>query len=314
MPIGGNVRDVRPDPVLTRLAVELGQGGAFAADRIAPVATVANDQFKYATWGQEEIKDDVKTTRAPGASAAEVELSKTYSTGSVEYHSLTSRIPDEIRNNDPNPASLESRRTRVLTGKLRLGIEKRIAALLAAATKTHTTPNPKWDATNATIRKDILNAKQAFRRNSGMNPNVIVIPPAVSVSVFNDTNILELLKYTQGNLLADGMIPKIEGMEVIVPGTIKDTSNPGAAASIADVWASDEVYYLYVDPQAGNDLGAQTALRQVRSMATTGQPFSVRRWRDPDVSANSDMVTVECNQDEIVLSQAMILRHLDILT
>ena len=147
-----------------------------------------------------------------------------------------------------------------------------------------------------------------------MSPNVLVLPPNVATAVFNDPGILDLLKYTQGSLLADGMIPVIEGMRVVVPGAIKDGSNPGAAASIADVWASDEVYYMYVDSQAGNNLMVQTAMRQVRSRATTGQAFAAMRWRDPNPTAHTSWVAVECNQDELVLSQAMILRHLDILT
>src|SRR5690554_5747270 len=121
MPIGGNVRDVRPDPVLTRLAVELGTGGPYVADILAPVAVVERDQFKYAVWDREEIKDDVKTERALGTGAAEVQFSKTFVTGAVEYHALKHSIPDEIRNNDPNPGALDAREVRVLTGKIKLG-------------------------------------------------------------------------------------------------------------------------------------------------------------------------------------------------
>lgn len=310
----GKVRDVLPDPVLTRLAVELGVGGPYLADRIAPPAKVNADLFKFATWGREDIKDDVKTTRSPGVGASEVELTKTFTDGSVVHHSLKSRIPDEIRNNDPNPGSLDARRTRVLTNKLRLGIERRIAALLAAASNTKSAPSTKWDASGATIRKQILEAREQFRLQSGFSPNVMVIPPSVSAVVFNDEKVLDLLKYTQGGLLASGHIPMIENMQVLVPGTIQDTSNPGAAASVADVYGSDEVYYLYVDAQAGDDLEAQTALRQVRSLATTGEPFAAMHWRDPDSSAHTDWVSVEVNQVELALSQAMILRQLDVLT
>lgn len=314
MPVGGKVSDVRPDPVLTRLAVELGTGGPYVADRIAPVAIVDADTFKYATFGREEIKNDVRANRTLGKGAAEVEITKTYTAGAVEYRSLKSRIPDEIRNNDPNPGSINRRHTKVLTGKLRLIAEDRVATLVKAASNTQTAPGTKWDAANATIRKDILTAKETFRRQCGFSPNVLLLPPAVSIAVFNDTGILDLLKHTQAKLLEDGMIPRIENMEVVVPGAIKDTSNPGAAASVADIYGSDEAYLLYVDPTAGNDLSAQTAIRQVRSTATTGQPYSAKLYRDPDASANTDIVAVECNQVELTLSQAFMLRILDVLT
>lgn len=313
MPIG-KVKDVLPDPVLTQLAVTLGVGGDYVADRVAPVALVPKDHFKYAIWGREDIKDDVKTSRAPGVGASEVELAKTYTDGAVVSHSLKSKIPDEVRNNDLSPDTMYSREVAVLTSKLRLGIERRIAALLGAASNTRSAPSTKWDASGAKIRADILAAREVFRRNAGFLPNVMVVPPAVKAVLFNDGDILDLLRYTDGSLLANGMIPQIENMQVVSPGTIIDTANPGAAASVADVYASDEVYYLFVEPNAGNNLQAQTALRQVRSMASTGTPFGAFQWRDPDQSAHTDWVSVEVNQIEIVVSQAMILRQLDVLT
>ncbi len=312
--IGGSTTTVAPDPVLTGLSVELGTGGDYIADRIAPPAQVTRDDFKYSVWDRDDIKTDTRDERAPGTPANEIKFGQTFATASVTYRGLKSRIADEVRNNHPNPGSLERRRVKVLMNKIRLGIEMRIQAMVSAASNTRSAPSTKWNASSPTIRADILAAREAFRTQCGMLPNVIVLPPSVRTVVFNDSEILELLKYTSGGLLADGMIPQIENMQVISPGIIKDTANPGAAASIADLWDSDEAYYLYVDPNAGDDLDAQTALRQVRSLATTGVAFSTHRWRDPDESARADLVSVHLDQHEMVVSQAMILRQLDVLT
>lgn len=314
MPIGGTVKDVRPDPILTGLAVELGNGGGYVADMVAPVANVAADTFKYATWSREDIKLDVRTKRAPGVGANEVVMSQSFTESSVEDRGIKMKIPDNIRKNDPNPGTVERRRVKVLTGKIKLEVEINVATLLQTASNTRSAPSVKWDAANATIRADILAAKNAFRRQCGFNPTHLVLPPDVSAVVFNNSAILELVKYTYGELLKNGMIPMIENMQIVVPGAIKDGSNPGAAQSIADIYASDEAYYLYVDPQAGNDLEAMTALRQVRSQTSVSTPFSAYQWRDPDVSAHADWVAVDCNQKEIVLSQALMLRQLDVLT
>lgn len=313
--IGGSTTNVAPDPVLTRLAVELGQGGPGIADKIAPVATVVRDDFKYAKFGREETKDDVRTERAPGTGANEVTFGQTFATASVVNHSLKRRIADEMRNNAPDPGKIERRGTKILTGKLMLGNEKRVAALLEAASNTQTAPSTKWDAASgATIRKDVLAARETFRRQAGMYPNVMVVPPSVSAVMKNDSGLLELLKYTRGNLIEDGMISKFEGMSFLVPGQIEDASNPGAAQSFADVYNSDEVYYLFVDPAAGDDLEALTALRQVRSMATVAQPFTAVKWREPDATAYTDWVGVSCNQIELTIAPDLILRHLDVLT
>jgi len=306
---------VLPDPVLTALAVELGTGGPSVADIIAPVATVKNDLFKYARWGRERIKDDIRTERAPGVGANEVKFSKTFVDASVKDHALKDKIPDNVRNNDPDPAGLDAHATEVLVSKLKLGNEIRVAALLTTASKTKAAPSTKWDAVSgATIRKDVLAAKEAFRLQSGMLPNVMVVPPSVATVMKNDSAILELLKYTRSNLVEDGAIPRFEGMTFIEPGMIKDSSNPGGAENIADIYNSDEVYYLYVAPNAGNDLRVMTSLRQVRSLATVDQPFTALKYRDPDASAYADWISVSCNQIELTIADELILRQLDVLT
>lgn len=309
-----NPTTVLPDPVLTRLAVEYGTGGPFVADIIAPVAMVEKDLFKYRVWGREHSKLDVRSKRAPGAPAGRVTFAGTFATGTVAYHSLKTDIPDEVRNNDPNGDSLGERAVKVLVNKLRLRAENAIATLVEAATNTRMAPGTKWD-NSGTIRKDILGARETFRRQAGVYPTHIVVPPIVMQVIKNDSQILDLLKYTNGGLLANGRLPTLEGMVVVDPGAILDTANPGAAVSIADVWDKDEVYYLFVDSAAGNDLSSgQTALRQVRSMATGGTPYSVRNWRDPDPTTNTEWFACECNQIELVITQDFILRQLDVLT
>jgi hypothetical protein len=312
MPIG-QVSDVLPDPVLTALAVELGTGGPYASAQIAPTARVANDEFKYAKFGREDVKDDGKTKGAPGQPASEVGFGITYQTGSVQYHKLKSRIPDAIRANDVN-GTIDKRRTRMLTNKLLLGAEKRIKDLCHAAAKTRAAPGTKWDAANPTIRNNILDAREIFRKNAGMYPNVMVLPPIVRTVVFSDSGILDLIKYTDPQFLAKGQVPTVENMVVVSPGAIEDTSNPGATQNIADVWSDDEVYYLYVDPQAGDDLEALTALRQVRSMATGGTGLYIKAYREPDESAEADWLSAHLNQTELVIADELILRQLDVLT
>ena len=105
--------------------IELGSGGPFASPRIAPVARVSRDEFKYGKFHREELKDDVKTTVAPGQPASEVDFGMSYVSATVEYHKLKSRIADVIRANDPFN-SLNARRTRMLTNKLLLGVERRV--------------------------------------------------------------------------------------------------------------------------------------------------------------------------------------------
>lgn len=306
------VTEVLPDPVLTGLAVSLGTGGAYASDRIAPVAHVLKDEFKYAKFGREEIKDDTRSEVAAGIPAAEVKFALTYATGSISYRKLKSRVPDAIRANDPFNR-VDNRRTAMLMGKLRLGIEKRVEVLVSAASNTKAAPGTKWNAASPDIRGDLLAGKTIFRKNAGFPPNTIVIPPIVYDVVANDSDIVELVKRRK-DVLASEILEEILQMAVVVPGAIQDTSAPGAAENIADIWNSDEVYYMFVDPAAGDDLDALTALRQVRSVATGANGLYVKKYRDSDESAEADWVSVHVNQTEITVADELILRQLDVLT
>lgn len=311
MPVG-QVSTVLPDPVLTGLAVELGTGGPYAANMIAPVAKVMANDFKYAEFGREEIKDDAKQEVAPGMPASEVTFGVTYKAASIVERKLKSRIADTVRNNNPS-GSIERRRTRVLTNKLMLGVEKRLAALLRGAPKTRAAPATKWDAAGAKIRDNMLAAKTVFRKNTGMEPNVAVIPPIVFDVIAADPTLVDMRKYRE-DLLASEVISEILRMKLVIPGAIEDTSNPGAASNVADVWSFDEVYYLYVDPSAGDDLEALTALRQVRSMASGAEGLYTKKYRDPDESAEADLVSVHLNQLELLVADSLVLRQLDVLT
>jgi hypothetical protein len=320
MPLN-QISNVLPDPILTRLAVELGTGGPFIADMVAPVAQVQLDSFKYATWGQEEIKLDYKARRSPGQPANRIQLSKSYTAGNVLYRSLASDIPDEIRQNDPNGDQLDGRRVRVLTNKLRLEVETAVAALCQAATALSAlTGTDQWDnAAPVNIRKNLLASKETFRAACGFYPNVLIVPPKAKKYMFAHSDFLSLIQYQAGpEFLKTGQIPVIDNMEVIIPGAIIDASNPGASQSIADVWSTalagtgnalKEIYFLYVDRTAGNDLEAQTAMRQVRSTATGGNAFNAYRWRNPDLSAKTEHVAVEVNQVELTVASGMLRRQ-----
>lgn len=317
---GGNLqpRDVLPDPVLSRMSLEFGEGGPYAHDIIAPQSVLETDSFKFSIWEREELQAFWKALRTPGAPAAYIDFAKTFTPGVVEYYSLNNRIPDEVRGNDPDSTGLENRRSKILTTNLRMGIEQRIFDIInLVATRTVAAPAIKW-GTHATAIPigDILRAKNQFRLNCGYLPTHIVIPPAVMQELKQITNVVELVKHTHSDLLAKGTISDgdvIEGMIVVEPGGVTDSANPGAAASIGDIWNLDEVYLLYVDPTAGSDLAAPTALRQVRSTAAGASPFAVTKWRDPDVSAKSDVVTVENNQTEVLMSIELVITLLDVL-
>lgn len=297
---------VLPDPVLSRIAVQYGTGGDYIADKIAPVARVPYDLFKYAVWGREDTRNDTQTSRAITAKANEVSFAKTYLAGQVEYRGLQSAIGDEDRQNDINGgASLDARRVQVLTAKLRLEVEIKIQALAdlgtALAVPGTGITGGIWTTSTNNARATLLAGKEAFRQQAGRYPNTIVMSPACRNALFLNPAYSDFIRYVAGpEFIKTGMFPVVENMQIIAPEAIVDPSNPGTAyatTAVTDVWSAKSAYFMYIDPTP-DDSSTMTALRQFRSVAT-GTEYLVYKWRDPDASARCDHVAVLLNQKEI---------------
>ena len=306
-----SVEDVAPDPVLTEIVLEYGTGGGYAQDEILPTRTVARNSFKYMKWAMRDFLQGSQfdSKRAPGATANRaINPSGEWLTGSVNERTLKDALPDEIMANAVNQADFEAAIVRKLTSSIKIEIEIEIEAELNNTT-THTdaTPSVKWDASSAVvIEKNIDAAKEAFLKQCGFEPNVMILPPAVRQIVKRDSSIRALRKSTDDSLLLNGDLPPtMFGLTLVTPGALEDTANPGASASIARVWSTDNAVLLYVDMSAATDPTAMTALTRFSSTASTGSPWGAFEWRDPDPSAKTTWYRVETFDDIIATSDCV---------
>ena len=279
------ISTVAPDPVMTNLAIEYGSGDGYIADELFPVFMPLKEQGKYAKYNREEIKQDMETLRAIGAVAHQVDFSINYETYSCEEHALSALLADRIMNNASNPEALRRRRVKVLTGKIRLGIENRIKALVNdTGVIQNSAPAFKWDGNTPKIEENIDTAKEVFLLACGREPNRIIIPSRVAKVVKRDPSIRELIKYTQSNLLVNGDLPPvIFNLKTLIPGAIEDVSKPGTAEDVARVWNQDNVILAYVDPTA-TDGETLTAGIQIQAKTLPGKQSTIAKiWREDKV-------------------------------
>lgn len=298
-----NVQNVLPVPELTAVAVDYSRADeGFIADQIAPMIPVSKESFKYGKWGREELQDVDRTARTIGEAANTVsKLSVSYQTGTVARFALQDGIPDEILNNAQNADLYKAKRVKSLVRKLRLGVEKRIKALVAA-TSNSTGAAAVWSThSNDNIASDVQKAKENMKLLLGLEPTHMILPKVIANHVFNNAGVKDWVKYTDGvNWLQEGNLPsRLFGLQILIPGVIADGRAPGAAsASIARVWdeSAKEVYFLFVDPES--DVQTMTALLQFRNTGE-GAPFAVKQWRDPDLSTNLTHISSEVAQVEL---------------
>jgi hypothetical protein len=301
-----NINTLQPVPELTQVAIDydkVDQG--FVADRIAPVIPVNKDSFLYTKWGRESLKDIDRTERAIGVGANEVsKISLTYPTGKVVRQALKDKIADEILNTVANGALYKAKRVKSIVRKLKVGVEVRVKALLDAAAATSaagagTGSGGAWDTVTNFVEKDFDFVKQAMRITLGVEPNTVIFNKYVANAIRQNTTVRDMVKFTGGmDWLRTGELPKeFLGLNVILPGVLRDGAAPGAAAAvIADIWNTKSAYFLYLDPESSVD--TMTALLQFRNTVES-VPYAIKEWRDPDQSANLTWFSSEVAQTEL---------------
>ena len=235
------IEDVAPDPVLTEIVLEYGEGGGFAQDEILPTRQVARNSFKYMKWAMRDFiqGSQFDSRRAPGATANRaINPDGTWHTGSVNERTLKDALPAAIMAKSATLADFEAAIARKLTNSLKLEIEIEIEAELNNTTAhAGAAVSVKWDAASAVvIEENIDAAKEAFLLKCGFEPNVLILPPAVRQIVKRDSAIRALRKSADDSLLLNGDLPsELFGLRLVTPGAIEDSANPAASASIARV-------------------------------------------------------------------------------
>lgn len=103
--------------------------------------------------------------------------------------------------------------------------EQRVASIFtnldnyASGNKVTLSGSAQWSHADYTgnIAKEIDAAKEVVRKKIGRRPNTIIIPEAVADVMKNNDSIIELMKYTKGDMLENGDLPKvIRGLKTVI--------------------------------------------------------------------------------------------------
>jgi len=310
-----NVRpyEIRPDPILTDWAVQYGTGADFVSDAIAPVMNVPWSEYKYPRYLADMLDQDEKVEVAPGDKPNSTTFRKpSFVTSSTFRRALDSQLNREIKLVGMGPLASERVHVQKITHRLKLRVEKSIKTLLDAGSYS-ATPTVKWDGTNPTIEKDIDTAKEAFELRCGVPATHLVMPRAVANVVKRDSSVRGLRKFQNDGLLLDGEIPStIFGLNVVIPGALENTANPGLSQSLARIWTTDTCYLVHVNPAIGQDGETLTTVAQMR-WAAWGTPYAAFTWPDAHLSKRVDWVSVDVHQNEELVAPFALYLLTDVL-
>jgi len=291
-------RDVHQDAALTNFSVGFHPGG-FVAEMIAPVIPVVKESDKYYVWGRQAAFQKYDSLRADGSRAKVVDFGLSTSTYTAEEYALATKVTEREKDNADSVLRLRQSKTQLIIEKILLDQEARVAELFTTsgnyATGHVISPSVKWDASSGTIDilGDLDTATELVRKAIGKEPNKILMGAAVAKAIMRNSTILDMVRYTQPNLLvAGGLPPTIRGMQVIVAGATHTTSAEGATSvTYSDVW-NDSVIVFY-------DPGTSSIDSPHFAKIFRARPFRVNTWVE-EAEANSEYIEPSIIQDEVI--------------
>lgn len=280
------------DPILTQIARRY-QSGGFLGDQLlsqVPVTTLSSQYpvFDKDYWFQNDV-DNRSSDRSP---AKEIDFEWSTESFLCEEYKLKVSITELERQQAVDALRLEQSKTELLTHRMLLAHEVRVAAILRKTTNSGqlnlgAAPSVNWDQATATIEDDIKTGVLAvYDACGGLTPNVIVIPYKVAYAMALQEDIRAILRSDATGQgvpylsLGDRILPAvIHGMRVVIPrGAQVDSGRGGVGGTVSEIWG-DHVRLLYVADGGGGWGIPSVAYKFVHT------PKRVTRWStvDPDV-------------------------------
>lgn len=247
---------VHIDAALTGFVTKEGQFDGVAT-AVAPAFPTIHKSDKYYKFGTEWLNANDVKPRAARAQSGEGRWA--IGQGSFtcqEYPFKTAVEQDTIDNADPQIDPMGNASLYVKSVVM-LAWEQRINTMLLATGNFTTVTGAGAAWTSNTQEADVDTAKEAVAVNSGKEANTIVISPGLAKVLKRNSNIRDLVKYTDPSLLVNGDLPPVLwGLKVVIPGARQVTAIEGQTQTPARMYtysaAATKVQVLYVDPNAGN--------------------------------------------------------------
>jgi hypothetical protein len=281
------IADIHQNQPLTNLSLQYRNSG-YVADRLFPVLPVVKDSDLFYVYGKEAFRAEA-SRRAPRTAAPVISWGVSTDTYSADEHALSDRIDDAERRNADAPLNLDIDSVNILTDKLLLGMEQRVATLMTnVGVWANSSPSNGWDEAAGTPVKDVQDAVASIIM---MRANSMVLSQSVYDALLQSADMLARIQYAERGVITLDLMKALFGVQnILVASAVYDTAAEGQTASMSYVWG-DTVWIGYVSPTPG--------LRQ----ASAGYVFrsknmTVRKWREE--AEHSDAIEVGYAQDEKV--------------
>lgn len=220
----------------------------FVANRVLPFLSVARQTASFSKVTLESLLRDVRTARMSGAGYNRQDWEFEQDSYATEEHGEEEVLDDRERSIYSYTIDFERIASlRALDAVLRAR-EKRVADLIfnASTFSVNNVTNEWSKAASATPVQDVKDGITSFKSNTGMLPNAIIFNDEVMRNLTQCEEILDRIKYSgvdDPKQITPQMLAALFDLQmVITPSAVRNSANPGQAATIADLW--DDEYAM----------------------------------------------------------------------
>lgn len=169
-----------------------------------------------------------------------------------------------------SPAKFRNMKSKYVTTQAMLEQEFRVASLIqttanwgttltgVASGATPGTTVVQWDAAGAVPVDDIDYLKRVFRLATGVQPNTLVIPELVWLSMKKLASLIDRIKY--GGTMdrpTEITLKQLEALfeidNIVIPRAVYNSAAENLTPVYVDVWAQKQIWLGYIAPGANNE-------------------------------------------------------------
>ena len=285
------------DPILTQVARGY-RNAAHAWMHLFPVVTVAQRGGKIIKFGAEQFAS-INSERAPGAAREQVHFGHSDEDYALVQRALDGKVPREVLEESMAVPGIDYSRTSVVKTMdvVSLQIETAAARLATrvgtykAANKSALAGDAQWSHADSEPAKAVETAKEVIATGIAMEPNVMVVGPAVHRVLVNNPDVVDRIKHTEG--LTGSAEPVVNEAKLAqyfdVPRYVVARARTGRPGNFQPVWGKVAIL-AYADVSSMASMGSPSYGYCYRLQ---GYPMTEPGWYDKSCDSWLYPVTTE---------------------
>lgn len=258
--------DLHIDHYLTNLSVAWQQDQSkFVADKVFPVVPVTNKSDDYAIFPKGFFFRDEMAPRPLGGRPNQVDYTVEKGSYSVEEEGLEHKIDDRVRANADQPLDPDRAGMRLLTGQAMIHRDSDWTSsyFKTGVWGTDLTGKSKEPGAGEFLQFDqagtepvefIDTQRDALGSATGFDPNTLVLGRDAYRVIRNHAEVKDRIKYTQRGIVTPDLLAELFEVEnVVVPGSVKNSAQEGAADAIDFIVSRKDALLVYSAPEPAID-------------------------------------------------------------